>query len=572
MKGKVKSLFKSLIICIFTLIISITSLNINSNTTTVDAGWNTGQYSLTWYNNGEWLEGWSGWTYDELGYAGGRSIDFIWLKRTSYNSSTGDVTYQIQAGLWYNLSWLYWGTPYKFTCSNGQSTTVNPGSSTKTSFNGYTNVMYNTGGSFNLKAGNSYTINVSVVNIDGETSSVGSITINVPKPNCTATFNANGGSTPSPSTITKTYGSQLGTLPTTSRTGYTFAGWYTASSGGSKISTTTTLTSNVTYYAQWTPITYYVSYVGNGSTSGSTESSSHTYDVAKNLTKNGFTKTGYTFSGWNTKSDGSGTSYTDGQSVKNLTTTNKSTVTLYAQWKVNSYTITFNPNGGTVNPTSKTVSYGSKYGTLPTPSRLGYAFQGWYTSASGGTKVTEDTVMGTSNVTVYAHWALINPTLTTKSNIYRQDEALTISKIITDNAKATDVVEGTITNKIKISKIIYPDGSVVNNPSTFDITKFGVSQVTYVVTTDRGGSATQTNTIQIIPLVDPDTPPTVINKASIYSRFIGDDELADGGNAKDTLEMGSIWSRIQSYKDALSNSLSRDGNDYIKEYTVGSGD
>jgi uncharacterized repeat protein (TIGR02543 family) len=70
----------------------------------------------------------------------------------------------------------------------------------------------------------------------------------------TATFNVNGGGTVSPATITKSYGSQLGTLPTVSRTGYIFKGWYTAASGGTKISTTTILTDNVTYYAQWEEI------------------------------------------------------------------------------------------------------------------------------------------------------------------------------------------------------------------------------------------------------------------------------------------------------------------------------
>ena len=70
-----------------------------------------------------------------------------------------------------------------------------------------------------------------------------------------------------------------------------------------------------------------------------------TYDEAKNLTKNTFTKTNYTFTGWNTKADGSGTNYTDEQSVKNLATSGE--VTLYAKWQGNPYTIAFNANTGT---------------------------------------------------------------------------------------------------------------------------------------------------------------------------------------------------------------------------------
>lgn len=92
--------------------------------------------------------------------------------------------------------------------------------------------------------------------------------------------------------------------------------------------------SNCTLTAQWLANTYTVAYNGNGADDGSTASSSHTYGTAKNLTSNGFIKIGYNFAGWNTKADGSGTSYSDGQSVSNLTSTNKGTVTLYAQWSL----------------------------------------------------------------------------------------------------------------------------------------------------------------------------------------------------------------------------------------------
>ena len=67
--------------------------------------------------------------------------------------------------------------------------------------------------------------------------------------------------------------------------------------------------------------------------------------------------------------------------------------------------VTFNSNGGFCSTSSKTVTYGSTYGTLPTPTKSGYTFGGWYTSISGGTKVTASTkVNKTSNHTLYAHW------------------------------------------------------------------------------------------------------------------------------------------------------------------------
>ena len=93
------------------------------------------------------------------------------------------------------------------------------------------------------------------------------------------------------------------TLPSPTKTGYTFNGWYSDSSfttrvGGAGDSYTPSV--NKILYAKWTPNTYTIKYNGNGNTGGSTANSSHTYDVAKALTTNGFTKTGYTFAGWST--------------------------------------------------------------------------------------------------------------------------------------------------------------------------------------------------------------------------------------------------------------------------------
>ena len=70
-------------------------------------------------------------------------------------------------------------------------------------------------------------------------------------------------------------------------------------------------------------------------------------------------------------------------------------------------TVSFDPNGGTVSTKSKTVTYNSTYGTLPTPTRAGYTFDGWYTAKTGGTQVTAKTVVtATANHTLYARWHL----------------------------------------------------------------------------------------------------------------------------------------------------------------------
>ncbi len=82
-------------------------------------------------------------------------------------------------------------------------------------------------------------------------------------------------------------------------------------------------------------------------------------------------------------------------------------MTVYARWEkisdVATYTVTLNPTGGNVSPTSIQVIMGKEIGTLPTPTRNGYSFKGWYTAANGGTAVNM-TMKVTSNMTIYAHW------------------------------------------------------------------------------------------------------------------------------------------------------------------------
>lgn len=97
------------------------------------------------------------------------------------------------------------------------------------------------------------------------------------------------------------------------------------------------------YVIQMTENAYSVVYHGNGSTSGSTSKQSVTYTETFKLRSNGFTKTGWKFKEWNTKADGSGTSYAPGTSVKSLTKENGGTVDLYAIWQL---TVIYHANGG----------------------------------------------------------------------------------------------------------------------------------------------------------------------------------------------------------------------------------
>ena len=206
------------------------------------------------------------------------------------------------------------------------------------------------------------------------------------------------------------------TLKGATKTGYTFGGWYKEAICTNKVTSlgATEYTANITLYAQWTANTYTVKFDGNGSDGGSMTNQPFTYGQSQALSANAFTRTNYAFKNWNTKADGSGTNYTDKQSVSNLTTTNGETVTLYAQW-TQLHTITWDAAGETstttvvdgdavVLPSAPTSSCSDTYTT----------FVGWYTEASGmetspsatpqGEQVTASTIP-TGNATYHAVWA-----------------------------------------------------------------------------------------------------------------------------------------------------------------------
>lgn len=115
------------------------------------------------------------------------------------------------------------------------------------------------------------------------------------------------------------------------------------------------------------------------------------------------TKTGYDFDGWYTASTG-GSKITSSTTVS---TTSTSQI-LYAHWTPHQYIITFDANGGSVSPNVKNVAYAGPYGELPTPTRPGYKFLGWYDDRLRGNLITSDTIMNnSSNHSIYAHWEVM---------------------------------------------------------------------------------------------------------------------------------------------------------------------
>ena len=193
------------------------------------------------------------------------------------------------------------------------------------------------------------------------------------------------------------------TLPTPSKTGYTFDGWYTQSSGGTKVSNTYTPTVNTTLYAHWNANSYTLTINPNGGTWNNTTS---------NSTKTGTTNStlsianptppkGYTVS-FNTNG---------GSSLSSITSTKS-----FSGWSnsgsgsISGTTYTFGAGNGTL-----TANYKNNSVNLPTPTKSGYTFDGWYTQSSGGTKVS-NTYTPTVNTTLYAHWNANSYTLTINPN------------------------------------------------------------------------------------------------------------------------------------------------------------
>ena len=162
-------------------------------------------------------------------------------------------------------------------------------------------------------------------------------------------------------------------------------------------------TSDETLYAQWTLSNFTITYDNN---TGSGTMSSEDYDSGDpvTLTSNTFTKTGYSFSGWNTAADGSGTDYADGASL----TMPSSDLTLYAQWTANSNTLAYDANGGSGSMSDESHDSDSSVTlTANTFTRTGYTFAGWNTASDGSATSYSDGAsftMPTSDETLYAQW------------------------------------------------------------------------------------------------------------------------------------------------------------------------
>ena len=324
-----------------------------------------------------------------------------------------------------------------------------------------------------------YSITVVAGNSKGET--IGNwIEFIVIDQNLLISFDANGGYCSTTSKVV-TYGKPYGDLPVPSRNGYKFDGWYTKQSSGEKITKGDTVNSTVeiTLYAHWTANNYILSYNANGGT-GSIENQTKIHgenltlssvkpigkSFAVNYNANGGSVSAsgktvsQTFTNWNTAKNGSGKSYLPG-----ATYSDNANLTLYAQYS---------------NPS---------VGTLPTPTRSDYTFDGWYTAKDGGTKVSESLKV-TANITLYAHWTKIEQHIPTVKSVKIDDNAeinykssYKISSEITAESGAEYTAEWQSSN---------PKVASVDKDGKVTALKKGTAKITCTVTDSYGNTVSDT--------------------------------------------------------------------------------
>lgn len=207
------------------------------------------------------------------------------------------------------------------------------------------------------------------------------------------TFDPNGGRV-SETEQTVSYDSSY-KLPIPVREGYTFISWVDSNNNSVYDGKWTKLT-NLELTAKWKANTYDISYqLNGGNVSGNKPVK---YTVGDNISIANPYKTGYEFTGWTVNDE------TTKEKDYVIDSTMYGDLTLVANYKANEYMVTLDSNGGNCESEVLKVTYDKNY-TLPTPTKLGYTFEGWY---NGSTKVSSGTWNRTSSLDLKARWSITN--------------------------------------------------------------------------------------------------------------------------------------------------------------------
>jgi uncharacterized repeat protein (TIGR02543 family) len=197
-------------------------------------------------------------------------------------------------------------------------------------------------------------------------------------------YDANGGSG-APVTATGILFASLTTVSATvpTRSGYAFGGWNTAANGsGTSYASSASVTmpaNNITVYAQWTATVQTITYIANGG-SGAPSTASVATNSTSTVSASAPVRTGYTFLRWNTAANASGIDYSSGATF----TMGTSSITLYAVWLANTYSVTYDANGGASPPASSSAQTGATFNVSASlPTRNGYTLTSWNTVRNG---------------------------------------------------------------------------------------------------------------------------------------------------------------------------------------------
>ena len=285
-----------------------------------------------------------------------------------------------------------------------------------------------------------YTYKIEATTTDGQYKEIHSdFQIGDPPPSTyTVSLNVNGGSV-SPTSITVSANGTYSGLPTPSRTGYDFTGWFTASSGGDKKENGSPIASNSDHslYAHWSAkkvtVTFHRNQNGNDT---DTVQEVFTYGTSNqkfgyntdgsgrykkmNDPSVGFgewTKTGYNLLGWSKSKNDTANQWSTYSGVSDeWINSNSPAIDLYGVWKAKSFNAKLVYNDGTEKTDNIKITYDSSY-NLPDASRTGYNFIGWYTQPEGGVAITPDTKVAiTDTQTLYAQWSQVKFLITFNAN------------------------------------------------------------------------------------------------------------------------------------------------------------
>ena len=241
----------------------------------------------------------------------------------------------------------------------------------------------------------------------------------------TVTLDQQGGSGGS-SSVQATYNANMPSMTKPTRTGYTFQGYYDATSGGTQYykadgssARTWNKTSNATLYARWTANTYTITLDPQGGAGGDASKTATFGQATPTVNIPG--RTGYSFGGYYTGTNGSGTQYLKPDANNTATSVRNwdiaSNTTLYAKWNARTYTVTFDQQGGNGGTASTTATFDAAMPAATMPTRDGYTFKGYYDAATEGTLYYNADGSSarawnkTAAATLYARWEIINYTV-----------------------------------------------------------------------------------------------------------------------------------------------------------------